>query len=60
MRARNKFHLLHGARKLCRVIRVPEVAGNFNWGDPDRKTLYICATSPVYSCRMLIPGPAGA
>ena len=42
------------------MIRVPEVAGNFNWGDADRKTLYICATSSVYSCRTLVPGPAGA
>ncbi len=42
------------------VIRVPEVAANFNWGDPDRKTLYICATSSVYSCRTIVPGRAGA
>ena len=25
-----------------------------------RETLYICATSSVYSCRTFIPGPAGA
>ena len=42
------------------VIRVPEVTANFNWGDADRKTLYICATSSLYSCRTLVPGPAGA
>jgi hypothetical protein len=35
------------------------VAANFNWGDSDRKTLYICATSSVYSWRTLVPGAAG-
>jgi hypothetical protein len=34
------------------------VTGNFNWGDGDRRTLYICATSSLYSCGTLVPGPA--
>ena len=54
------LHVFAPNGQILGVIRVPEVAANFNWGDPDRKTLYICATSSVYSCRTLVPGPAGA
>jgi gluconolactonase len=54
------LHVFAPNGQILGVIRVPEVAGNFNWGDADRKTLYICATSSVYSCRTLVPGPAGA
>ena len=54
------LHVFAPNGRMLGVIRVPEVAGNFNWGDADRKTLYICATSSVYSCRTLVPGPAGA
>jgi len=53
------LHVFAPDGRMLGVIRVPEVAGNFNWGDPDRRTLYICATSSVYSCRTLIPGPPG-
>jgi gluconolactonase len=38
------------------VILVPEVVGNFTWGDADLRTLYLCATSSVYTCRTKIPG----
>ena len=41
------------------VVLVPEVVANFNWGDQDLKTLYICAVTGLYSCRVLVPGPAG-
>ena len=54
------LHVFAPNGQILGVIRVPEVAANFNWGDPDRKTLYICATSSVYSCRTIVPGPAGA
>jgi gluconolactonase len=53
------LHVFASDGQMLGVIRVPEVTGNFNWGDPDRRTLYICATSSLYSCRTLIPGPAG-
>lgn len=38
------------------VILVPEPTANFNWGDRDLKTLYICASTGLYSCRVLVPG----
>jgi gluconolactonase len=38
------------------VVLVPEVVANFNWGDRDRKTLYLCASKGLYSCRVLVPG----
>jgi gluconolactonase len=40
------------------VVLVPEVVANFNWGDRDLMTLYMCATSGLYSCRVLVPGIA--
>jgi gluconolactonase len=51
-------HVFAPNGQILGVIRVPEVAGNFTWGDADRKTLYICATSSVYSFRTLVAGPA--
>jgi hypothetical protein len=53
-------HVFAPNGQILGVIRVPEVAGNFNWGDGDRRTLYICATSSLYSCGTLVPGPAAA
>lgn len=41
---------------LLGTILIPEVCANFNWGDPDRRTLYLCSTSSVYSCRTKVPG----
>ncbi|MGA3218977.1 MAG: SMP-30/gluconolactonase/LRE family protein [Acidimicrobiales bacterium] len=41
------------------VVLVPETVANFNWGDKDRKTLYMCAVTGLYSGRVLVPGPAG-
>lgn len=38
------------------VILTPEVCANFQWGDADRRTLYLCATSSLYSCRTHVPG----
>ena len=51
-------HVFAPNGQILGVIRVPEVAGNFNWGGGDRRTLYICATSSLYSCGTLVPGPA--
>jgi gluconolactonase len=44
-----------GAERLG-VIRVPEVAANFTWGDDDLRTLYVCAGTTLYRCRVDIPG----
>jgi gluconolactonase len=38
------------------VIHVPEGVGNFTWGGDDLRTLYLCATTSVYSCRTHVPG----
>jgi gluconolactonase len=54
------LHVFAPNGQLLGVIRVPEVAANFNWGDADKRTLYICATSSLYSCRTLVPGPTRA
>ncbi len=38
------------------TVRVPERAGNLAFGDADRKTLYITASSHVYRVRVNVPG----
>jgi gluconolactonase len=38
------------------VIRIPEGVANFEWGDDDRKSLYLCATTSVYRVRTRVPG----
>jgi len=38
------------------TIITPRHAHNFNWGDADGKTLYICARSALYRMRLNIPG----
>ena len=38
------------------VIRIPEQAANFTWGDDDLKSLYITATTSIYRVRVNIPG----
>jgi len=38
------------------TINVPEVVGNLAWGDADRKTLYITASTSVYRIRLKIAG----
>ncbi len=42
--------------KVLGQIKLPEVAANCAWGDPDGKTLYITARTHVYRVRALIPG----
>ena len=51
-------HVFGAKGKLLGIIRVPEETCNFNWGDADRKTLYMSATSSLYSCRTHVPGLA--
>jgi gluconolactonase len=40
------------------AVLVPEKVANFAWGDDDLKTLYICASTSLYSVRVQAPGPA--
>ena len=44
------------AGKHLGTIKVPEVVSNVAWGDKDRKTLYITASTSVYRIRLKIPG----
>lgn len=38
------------------VLKIPEEVANFNWGDEDLQTLYLTASTGLYSCRMKVPG----
>jgi len=38
------------------IIKIPEQAANFNWGDEDLSSLYICASTTLHRIRMNIPG----
>jgi gluconolactonase len=38
------------------TIPVPEIVGNLNWGGSDWKTLYICASTSIYSLDMAVSG----
>lgn len=40
------------------VLRVPEHPANFTWGDPDLRSVYICASTSLYRVRVQIPGCA--
>ena len=38
------------------VIRVPENAANFTWGDDDLRSLFIAASTSLYRVRVKVPG----
>jgi gluconolactonase len=38
------------------VVPVPRVTANFTWGGDDLRTLYICASTTLYRCRVDVPG----
>jgi gluconolactonase len=38
------------------LIEVPEQVGNLNWGMPDWQTLFICASTSLYSARLSVRG----
>jgi len=42
--------------KLLGTISCPEAVTNINWGDEDRKTLYIVAQTSVYKVRLKVAG----
>ena len=37
-------------------VRMPEVTANLNWGDDDRRTLYLTASTGLYRLRCLVAG----
>ncbi len=42
--------------ELICIIRTPEKAANFTWGDGDLQGLYITASTSLYRLRVLVPG----
>ena len=38
------------------TINMPETVGNLAWGDADAKTLYVTASTSVYTIRVNVPG----
>ncbi len=38
------------------VIRMPEIAGNLNWGGPDWRDLYCCCSTSIYRVRLSVRG----
>jgi len=50
------IHVLDQVGVYLGIIKIPEQAANFNWGDQDLSSLYICASTTLYRLRMNIPG----
>jgi len=53
------IYVLAPEGKLLGTIGLPEHVANFNWGDEDRRSLYITASTGLYRIRLKVPG-AGA
>jgi gluconolactonase len=53
------IYVLSPEGKLLGTIALPEHVANFNWGDEDRRSLYITASTGLYRLRLNVPG-AGA
>ncbi len=49
-------HVLDAGGVPLTVITCPEKVGNFAWGGPDLRTLYLCASSSLYEVRTVVPG----
>jgi gluconolactonase len=50
------IHVFDPAGTCLGVIRVPEHTANFAWGDADRRSLYITASTSLYRIRTRVPG----
>lgn len=50
------IHVFDRSAKCLGVIRTPEGAANFTWGDADLRSLFITATSSVYRIKVKVPG----
>jgi gluconolactonase len=44
------------AGKLLATLLIPERVSNVAWGGPDRRTLYVTASTSIYRVRLAIPG----
>jgi gluconolactonase len=58
--AQGGLHVFSPTGTCLGVIRVPEVAANFTWGDEDLKSLFITASTSLYRIRVKIPGLGGS
>lgn len=50
------IHVFDSGANCLGVIRIPEHAANFTWGDDDLCSLYVTAATSVYRVRTEIPG----
>lgn len=48
--------ILHPGGEILGRVHIPEKQANCAWGDADRRSLYICASTSIYRLRTLIPG----
>ncbi len=49
-------HIFNQGGTCLGIIKVPEQAANFNWGDDDLSSLYICASTKLLRIRVNTPG----
>jgi gluconolactonase len=52
------IHVFDRSAKCLGVIRTPEPAANFTWGDADLRSLFVTATSSLYRVKVKVPGKA--
>jgi gluconolactonase len=50
------IHVFDPSGRCLGVINVPEAAANFTWGDADKRSLFITASTSLYRIRVGVPG----
>jgi gluconolactonase len=50
------IHIFDPGANCLGVIRTPEVAANFCWGDDDMRSMFITASTSLYRIRVNVPG----
>ena len=50
------IHILDSRAISLGVIKIPEPAANFTWGEADMKSLFVTASSSLFKLRVKIPG----
>jgi gluconolactonase len=50
------IHVFDPSGSCLGVIKVPEPAANFDWGDADNRSLFITASTSLYRVRVGVPG----
>ncbi len=54
--AQGGLHIFNKSGEYIGIVRIPEQAANFTWGDEDLRSIYIAATSSIYKIRTRVPG----